>query len=1386
MHFYARFPTHRRFYAMSVSELRATNLSKLFHATIKGDKPITTKTFQQFLESIYTQTNKSVCIHKLISETHGLSSLQTSIWFKLSADFCNGDAAKLLRYLSSPDILTLADGTMLRDILKAVVSPAIFWDYLVKMFMEGRLDSEGQFGLAWLLCQVIYLLPPDDNAPFRDFASKVSVIEPMMASSDIEIRNLAHRIRHKVSGYDLGATSDDQAGPGGRHDNDFVNFREISIIPTADEVRSTDPAFIRPSNMFEDEATRENRHGMYLDNQFRLLREDMLYEIREELRVDAKRKNSRNPQLTGLTLVNVHYQPEDKTRRRRGIRWGIVLRCKDDLWQFQRAKLSKPEKRKDWLQDNRNFLKHQSIACLKLENELVALTTIERDEDLLVRNPPEIALHIEGAASIIRALVKLKTAASITLIQINTAIFTYHPILKAIQETKDVPLEHELLFWDYGKQQQPLDVMPSHIVDSLRQNPSQDLQSLLGLAKSVKLDDSQSASLLEGLTKTVSLIQGPPGTGKSFIGALLAKSLQSFAEQKILVVCYTNHALDQFLEDLMDIGIPESDMVRLGGKSSDRTKCLTLQQHPNLRGRLSRNDWTRINLLQEKTRQLDQSLRTAADHYYQASIKDSEIMVYLEFDQSNEEYFDAFSVPKASEKGMKTVGRGGKSISEFYLLNRWSIGRDAGTFVKHPVAKNAARVWSLPSSARQAKLAEWKEAILHEQATLLQKLVQEYDQAQRELDAIFDSKDRQILNSVQIIGCTTTAAAMFRDHITAASPNLLLVEEAGEILESHILTALSQTVKQLILIGDHKQLRPKVQSYELTIEKGEGYDLNRSLFERLVLKKYPHTTLTQQHRMRPEISALVRLLTYPDLKDAPSTIGRDDVRGLRMNVVFIQHSRPEEDNAEFDHILEKTETSHKLSKRNPHEVQMVLKILKYMGQQGYRTDQIIILTPYLGQLRALRQALSKDNDPVLNDLDTHDLVTAGLMDPKAAQVAKKSIRLATIDNYQGEESDIVIASLTRSNKERKIGFMSQEQRVNVLLSRARLGLIIIGDSETFLHAKAPTNVWENLIKYLKQNNNICSGLPVQCEKHPDKIADLETPDDFDTKCPGGGCTGPCGALLACKKHVCPSKCHQISDHSKMKCLYLFQDNCPQGHSRRWECHAGPPDPCPSCEEKSKLAEKMNRLAFLAQERRDKKERDHNQKMAAIDDQIKEKHDALRDKHLEAEQKRALAEKEQELSYLSGSHTKTTPSSHGNSSSRPSGVSLQAPTSSSSNQGSNNDVVQDTPPETSVSHQQGDVSGPRNSMEKKLSPAEAEWLRQKQVEGANNDAIDKIMSLGGLEKVKQGILDIKARVEVAQSQGTSIKEDRFSVAMLGNPGTGKTTVVGLQNAVFQNY
>lgn len=104
---------------------------------------------------------------------------------------------------------------------------------------------------------------------------------------------------------------------------------------------------------------------------------------------------------------------------------------------------------------------------------------------------------------------------------------------------------------------------------------------------------------------------------------------------------------------------------------------------------------------------------------------------------------------------------------------------------------------------------------------------------------------------------------------------MLLLEEAGEVLEAHVISSLSPSIRHVIMIGDHQQLRPKVETYHLTAAAMTGYDLNVSLFERLIKGGMAHAVLETQHRMRPEISSIARHMTYPELRDHESVMGRE-------------------------------------------------------------------------------------------------------------------------------------------------------------------------------------------------------------------------------------------------------------------------------------------------------------------------------------------------------------------------------------------------------------------------------------------------------------------------------------------------------------------------------
>lgn len=103
----------------------------------------------------------------------------------------------------------------------------------------------------------------------------------------------------------------------------------------------------------------------------------------------------------------------------------------------------------------------------------------------------------------------------------------------------------------------------------------------------------------------------------------------------------------------------------------------------------------------------------------------------------------------------------------------------------------------------------------------------------------------------------------------------LVVEEAAEVLETHIVTALTKDIDHLILIGDHKQLRPRNAVHELATD----FNMEISLFERLIKNGVEHYQLKEQHRMRPCISSLLRPHIYEELFDHPDVEKYEDVKG---------------------------------------------------------------------------------------------------------------------------------------------------------------------------------------------------------------------------------------------------------------------------------------------------------------------------------------------------------------------------------------------------------------------------------------------------------------------------------------------------------------------------
>jgi hypothetical protein len=282
-------------------------------------------------------------------------------------------------------------------------------------------------------------------------------------------------------------------------------FRKISILPTADELTSAEPPFLLVAEAVEDPERRNSRLAVHLDNQFRLLREDMLGEIREEIQIvlGLRKGYHRGVVINDLTPLDVDCSVPTKRQA-----WGMQFLCKSDI---PRLFSGKSKDRKAHLVANRNLLRHQSVVCLLADGVVTAFPKVNRNEDLLAQQPSITILQFGSEAGIADALLRLRSAKQITLVQINTAVFACAPVLKRLQEAKELPLLDELL--SSCSTNSPLHSPPQLIdlICKIRENFLGDLKYLLDATSSVRLDASQIASLLSGLTQSVSLIQGPPG-----------------------------------------------------------------------------------------------------------------------------------------------------------------------------------------------------------------------------------------------------------------------------------------------------------------------------------------------------------------------------------------------------------------------------------------------------------------------------------------------------------------------------------------------------------------------------------------------------------------------------------------------------------------------------------------------------------------------------------------------------------------------------------------------------------------------------------------------------------------------------------------------------------
>ncbi|POS74311.1 suppressor of ascus dominance-3 [Diaporthe helianthi] len=701
------------------------------------------------------------------------------------------------------------------------------------------------------------------------------------------------------------------------------------------------------------------------------------------------------------------------------------------------------------------------------------------------------------------------------------------------------------------------------------------------------LDASQLQALQRMVSKELAVVQGPPGTGKTFTSVQALKVIlgnRRPSDPPIIVAAQTNHALDQILIYCHAAG---AKILRVGGRTEN--EVIKERTVYNLRQSLGKggvgDGRSKYKSLEKERLKIVDKFKAVVDGVFGGDelldpqeLLDSGVINEAQFQSLSSEGWEGDEEPAMqawlSEERIERLRQPAEDaeFGEEEAVDEQFVENEDPELEDETVEEKDDRlhgVWiplssyytgstphvpgwkprcvsllsqyddlyKIPTRLRggvyqilQAKLREASTAKLRE---ILQQAASHGKQ--QKVNKWFSDLKVIEKHCINTIGCTTTGLTKYRGFLAATGARVLLIEEAAETREPNVSSALFPSLEQLVLVGDHQQLPPQCDIARLG---GEPFNLNVSLFERLVRNKFPYTMLNRQRRMAPELRYIVQKY-YPDLKDHPLVLdnaNRPLVPGMgSRRSWFFTHEWPEETDADN-------------SKFNHKEAEMIVAFMKYLIQNGVRPADITVLTYYRGQRKRILSLLRHPRD--------------------ALSLGTCRFNVATVDSYQGEENEIVLLSLVRSpqapNEPKRVGFVESRSRATVAVSRARCGFFMFGNKDNLFQSTSQSfDTWAPVWNGFAEQRRVAmdKGLPLVCQNHDDEQGKneiwMKSPESFVGN--AGGCWIKCDAKLPCG-HDCVLNCHVIS-HDKLPCLRACIRTLACGH----KCSGVCTDPCRCCE-----------------------------------------------------------------------------------------------------------------------------------------------------------------------------------------------------------------------------
>lgn len=728
---------------------------------------------------------------------------------------------------------------------------------------------------------------------------------------------------------------------GGRHDNDFEDICQIKIMPSFDEISSPRTEYLPVNNPLQWHL--DGIDGL-LDRNFRLLREDNVGQLRDAIHHELNPR-PQIPQLRKFAypnsvVVNLEFN------------WLSCLYFEVDFPQPAGVTKYTPLAREMWSQSSKR-LQPGALVCLIIQKDTVLFCTVaHRDMSPRRKKRPvltqdhvpsqkrtepktpwksstrgSVMLMLAGSrftnAQVVLYLYSPKKPA-ISLVEFPGIILpAFEPALRALQSMKmaqNLPFSELIVPWAFENNNLP-DIPPPLYASQhgfafnlrcLMENGvdffvrAGQLCDVQYLQENSQLDREQAHAVINCLKHKLGLIQGPPGTGKSYTGVALLKVLLANEDLgrarlgPILCVTYINHALDQLLEALLDNNVT-SQIIRIGSQSqSERLERFNLQT-------IAR-ETPRTKVERKERWSTGERLSLCEDDFHALDLKKEAPIGRLKgyIQRTDPRHHDQlFSLVR--EDGFLGV----KSDSPRIAITSWlDSGYKDNARARSVDELKSINVVDMSRKERQRLYNHWYREYRAEVDERVMQIISTHKTAKFGYENVHDEMHLRCLAQAEVIGATTAGLARRLDMFRRLPCKFMLCEEAGEVLESHLLTAFLPSIEHAILIGDQQQLRPQVQNYDLSSENSRGgvqYSLDISLFERLVSSErspmdcgVPFNTLETQRRMHPSISRLIRETQYPKLKDALSVSVYPEVVGMRKRLFWLDHRQLEGGSSEAD------------------------------------------------------------------------------------------------------------------------------------------------------------------------------------------------------------------------------------------------------------------------------------------------------------------------------------------------------------------------------------------------------------------------------------------------------------------------------------------------------